>query len=57
MRALAALRDGLLGCEAMLAEAITQDFGRRSPDETRLLEILPLADLIRHTRRSLGSWM
>ena len=41
----------------MLAEAITKDFGRRSPDETRLLEILPLTDLIRHTRRSLRSWM
>jgi coniferyl-aldehyde dehydrogenase len=56
-RALARLRDALLERETLLAAAIADDFGGRSPDETRLLEMLPLLDLIRHARRSLRSWM
>ena len=57
MRALAALRDALIGRESELAAAVSADFGGRSPHETRLLELLPVIDGIRHTRRSLRKWM
>jgi acyl-CoA reductase-like NAD-dependent aldehyde dehydrogenase len=40
-----------------IAEAIDQDFGHRSRDETRLLEIFPSLESIRHARRHLGIWM
>jgi acyl-CoA reductase-like NAD-dependent aldehyde dehydrogenase len=40
-----------------IAEAIDQDFGHRSRDETRLLEIFPSLESIRHARRHLGTWM
>lgn len=37
--------------------AIRQDFGHRSPVETRLAEITTLKQAIRHTRRHLKRWM
>ncbi|MCK7492896.1 MAG: hypothetical protein MZW92_16300 [Comamonadaceae bacterium] len=40
-----------------LAAAIDQDFGHRSRDETRLLEIFPSLESIKHARRHLGTWM
>jgi len=40
-----------------IAEAIDADFGHRSRDETRLLEIFPSLESIRHARRHLGGWM
>jgi acyl-CoA reductase-like NAD-dependent aldehyde dehydrogenase len=40
-----------------LAAAIDQDFGHRSRDETRLLEIFPSLESIKHARRHLGRWM
>ena len=40
-----------------LAAAIDQDFGHRSRDETRLLEIFPSLESIKHARRHLGQWM
>lgn len=55
--ALAALRDTLRANEKRLAEAISADFGGRSHDETRMLELLPLLDLIGHARKALGAWM
>jgi len=33
------------------AKAICEDFGGRSPDETRMLELAPLLRGIRHARR------
>ncbi len=37
--------------------AIAQDFGHRSPHETRLADIMPLRDALRHTQRHLARWM
>ncbi len=40
-----------------IAEAISSDFGHRSPHETRILEIFPTVSGLRHTRRHLKKWM
>jgi acyl-CoA reductase-like NAD-dependent aldehyde dehydrogenase len=40
-----------------IAAAISQDFGHRSPHETRLLELFPSLVAIRHARRNLRRWM
>jgi acyl-CoA reductase-like NAD-dependent aldehyde dehydrogenase len=40
-----------------IAEAISHDFGHRSPHETQLLEIFPSLEGIRYARRHLKSWM
>lgn len=51
------LRTLLITHEASLIEAISSDFGNRSADETRLLEIGLILNAIRHTRRHLRGWM
>ena len=38
-------------------EAISADFGHRSAHETRLLEVFPSLEALRHTRSRLGAWM
>ncbi len=40
-----------------LAGAIDADFGHRSRDETRLLEVFPSIEGMRHARRHLASWI
>lgn len=55
--ALTRLLEAVLAHEADWVRAIDADFGRRSATETRLLELGPLADEIRHLRRHLGRWM
>ncbi|TSE29632.1 Coniferyl aldehyde dehydrogenase [Tepidimonas thermarum] len=55
--ALTRLLDAVLAHEAQWVRAIEADFGRRSPTETRLLELGPLADEIRHLRRHVARWM
>lgn len=57
MEALATLRDGLQAREADLARALDADFGGRSADETRMLELFPLLDQIADARRNLKRWM
>ncbi len=37
--------------------AISADFGHRSAHETRLLELFPSLEAIRHTRAHFGAWM
>ena len=37
--------------------AISADFGHRSAHETRLLELFPSREAIRHTRSHFGAWM
>lgn len=37
--------------------AISADFGHRSAHETRLLEVFPSLEAIRHTRAHFGAWM
>lgn len=55
--ALDALLQGILRYEGAFIEALNSDFGRRSAYETRILEIFPLVDEIRHIRRNLRGWM
>jgi coniferyl-aldehyde dehydrogenase len=40
-----------------IARAISEDFGGRSHDETRLMEIAPTLSAIRHARANLARWM
>ena len=40
-----------------IAEAINRDFGHRSVEESKLLELFGCVDGIRHTRRKLRTWM
>ncbi len=37
--------------------AISADFGHRSAHETRLLEVFPALEAVRHARRHVGAWM
>ena len=39
------------------ATAISADFGHRSTHETRLLEVFPSLEAIRHNRSHVGAWM
>lgn len=38
-------------------QAIDADFGHRSAHETRLAELFPCNDAVRHARRHVGAWM
>ena len=38
-------------------DSLIADFSHRAPQETRLLEIFPIVDEIRHTKRHLKGWM
>lgn len=57
MAALGTLRDAVVSGERALTKAMDADFGGRSADESRLLEIFPLLAQIRHVRRRLKGWM
>lgn len=57
MAALATLRSALRRHEDALVAAMSADFGGRSATETRMLELFPLYDQIRHARRHLRRWM
>jgi coniferyl-aldehyde dehydrogenase len=57
MRRLGALLDGILSHQEALVRTVSEDFGNRAAQETRLLEIFPTVDEIRHTRRQLRQWM
>jgi coniferyl-aldehyde dehydrogenase len=56
-RRLAALERLLRGNVDAIAGAIARDFGHRSHHETRLLEIFPSLEAVRHARRHLRRWM
>jgi coniferyl-aldehyde dehydrogenase len=56
-RALAALAHALQHHADRLCAAVDADFGHRSRDEVRLLEIAPVLDEIRHLQAGLGRWM
>jgi coniferyl-aldehyde dehydrogenase len=51
------LLDTLKIHEELLVAAVDADYGGRSAHETRLLEIYPLVQGLRHTLRHLQSWM
>ncbi|UPQ82514.1 coniferyl aldehyde dehydrogenase [Pseudomonas knackmussii] len=57
LQALEALHDLLASYQQPLIEAISEDFGNRSADETRLAEIMPSLHGIQHAKRHLRQWM
>lgn len=57
VRRLNALLDGLQIYQEDLVRSISEDFGNRAAQETRLLELFPTVDEIRHTRAHLRQWM
>jgi coniferyl-aldehyde dehydrogenase len=56
-RRLAALAGLLRGNADAIAAAIARDFGHRSVHETRLLELFPSLEGVKHARRHLRRWM
>jgi acyl-CoA reductase-like NAD-dependent aldehyde dehydrogenase len=56
-RRLAALEALLSGHAEAIARAVAGDFGHRSVHETRLLELFPSLEAVRHARRHLRRWM
>lgn len=56
-RGLSRLAEMLREQQSALAQAVSLDFGQRSPVETRLAEIFPALAAIRHARRHLKRWM
>ena len=57
LRALESLERLLLDFADDLAAAVDADFRGRSVAETRMLEIFPSLEALRHARRHLSSWM
>jgi coniferyl-aldehyde dehydrogenase len=55
--ALEALEAAVLDHKDEIVRATNDDFGGRSRHETLLLELAPLVDAIRHTRKHLARWM
>lgn len=55
--ALDALLGAMVRYEDRLVESFITDFTHRAPQETRLLEIFPVVDEIRHSKRHLKGWM
>ncbi|MBV9393016.1 MAG: coniferyl aldehyde dehydrogenase [Methylobacteriaceae bacterium] len=51
------LEKALLSYRAEIAQAISEDFGHRSSDETELLELVPSIKAIRHAKSHLVRWM
>ncbi|MCB1995047.1 MAG: coniferyl aldehyde dehydrogenase, partial [Rhodoferax sp.] len=51
------LRAFLLENQAAIEAAISADYGHRSPHETRLAELVPAVDGIKHTLKHLKRWM
>lgn len=51
------LRDLLLDNQDTFIEKISQDFSSRSPNESRLAEIMPVLHSIDYTLKNLKSWM
>jgi acyl-CoA reductase-like NAD-dependent aldehyde dehydrogenase len=56
-RRLAALERLLRDHAAAIADAVSRDFGHRPAHETRLLELFPSLEAVRHARRHLRKWM
>src|SRR6202167_902320 len=57
IRALRALLKALRARREEFVQAISEDFGGRSRQETLLLEVSPLVNTIRHAIRHLPQWM
>jgi coniferyl-aldehyde dehydrogenase len=51
------LQAALMGHETSLLDALQKDFGHRTHEESRLLELVPLIGEIKHAKRHLAKWM
>ncbi len=51
------LKTAILARQSQIEQAVREDFGHRSPNETAMLELLPLIQGINYQRRHLGRWM
>ena len=56
-QALQRLHDSLLKNEIALLDALQADFRHRAPEESRLLELIPLLGEIKHAKRHVSKWM
>jgi coniferyl-aldehyde dehydrogenase len=56
-RLLRALQDAISSHGDDFAQTISADFGWRSHDETRMIEVLPSLTMIRHATSHVGRWM
>jgi coniferyl-aldehyde dehydrogenase len=56
-RCLLNLHAAILEHETLLLEALRKDFGARAPEESRLIELVPLLGEIKHAKRHLSKWM
>ena len=57
MKSLNTIRALILKNGEAIQESICKDFGNRSTTETEMLEMIPVLNAIRYTRRNLGAWM
>jgi len=57
MTSLKRLEAAVIDRQTEIVEAVNADFGGRARQETLALELAPLVDAIRHTRRHLEKWM
>jgi coniferyl-aldehyde dehydrogenase len=57
MASLKLLEAAVIDRQAEIVQAVNADFGGRARQETLALELAPLVDAIRHTRRHLAKWM
>lgn len=57
LAALRSLEAAVLDGKDEIVRAMNEDFGCRARQETLLLELAPLVDAIRHTRKHLAAWM
>jgi coniferyl-aldehyde dehydrogenase len=55
--ALRSLEAAALDCKDEIVRATNDDFGGRARQETLLLELAPVVDAMRHTRKHLAGWM
>jgi len=57
LESLKSLEGAVLERQSEIVRAVNEDFGGRARQETLLLELAPLVDSIRHTKRHLAKWM
>ena len=57
LRWLAAVHAMLVEAAPRWTEAVSRDFGHRSPVETQLLELFPAIEAVRHAKKQLARWM
>lgn len=54
---LIALKQALLSHQQAIVEALNADYGHRSPDDSRISDIMPCVNNINYTLKKLKGWM